>query len=94
MANGSFRSWLLGEIQEVLGRTTPVPPFIVWCDPDREWMELLQAAVPVGGFELWAEPDEHELVIRDRFHQAARAPRIPAMGTSCMPLVRRLSRRD
>ncbi|MFC1596348.1 PglZ domain-containing protein [Planctomycetota bacterium] len=76
MANASFRSWLLAEVEEVLGRTTPAPPFIVWCDPNREWPELLAAAAPVGGFELWAEPDEHELVIRDRFHQAARAPRI------------------
>ena len=57
MTSGSFRSWLITEIKEVLNRTTPVPPHITWCDQRREWTERLEAAGPIGGFDLWAEPE-------------------------------------
>jgi len=76
MDSQTFGQWLTSEIQEVLLHTAPLPAFIVWCDPSREWAELLRAAATGGAFELWAEPDGHELVIRDRFHQAARSPRV------------------
>jgi hypothetical protein len=72
----SFRDWLIARIQIVLGRQAPVPPFMLWCDPNREWLELLRAAASTGRFELWANPEEHELVLRDRFHCAERAPRL------------------
>ena len=76
MTEDTFQRWLVREIRGSLDPTAQVPPFIVWCDPSREWLDLLRTAAPIGGFDLWADPDEHELVIRDRFHQAAREPRI------------------
>ena len=37
----SFRDWLSDQIREVLSRKQPQPPFLVWCDPERVWRELL-----------------------------------------------------
>jgi hypothetical protein len=53
-----------------------VPPLLLWCDPDREWLELLCAVAASAGFELWADPDVSELLIRNRFHNTPRAPRV------------------
>jgi hypothetical protein len=76
----SFQNWLIREIREVLGRQTSPPPFIVWCDPDRAWLDLLHESSRVDGFELWAPPsvqdDIHELLIRDRFFSTPRAARV------------------
>jgi len=79
--SGSFGSWLVGQVKGVLARQSPVPPLLLWCDPDREWLGLLRAAAAAGaaeagGFELWADPDEHELLLRDRFYHTPRAPRV------------------
>lgn len=76
----SFQKWLIREIREVLGRQSAPPPFIVWCDPDRTWLDLLHESSKVDGFELWAPPsvqdDVHELLIRDRFFSTPRAARV------------------
>lgn len=72
----TLRSWLLTEIKRVLSRQTAVPPLLLWCDPDREWLELLRAVAASAGFELWADPDAPELLLRDRFHTTPRAPRV------------------
>ena len=40
----SFQCWLLHQIRDVLGRHNSHPPFIVWCDPDRAWLDLLHEA--------------------------------------------------
>lgn len=76
----SFQKWLIREIREVLGRQSSPPPFIVWCDPDRAWLDLLHESSKVDGFELWAPPsvqdDVHELLIRDRFYSTPRAARV------------------
>ncbi|MBK7201967.1 PglZ domain-containing protein [Candidatus Amarolinea dominans] len=60
----------------ILNRGTLVAPLLLWCDPDREWLELLRAVAGVGDFELWAEPDAPELLIRDRFYHTPRTPRV------------------
>ncbi|MCX6976173.1 MAG: hypothetical protein NTZ94_18170, partial [Verrucomicrobia bacterium] len=52
----SFQSWLIREIRDVLGRQSAPPPFIVWCDPDRAWLDLLRESSTADGFELWAPP--------------------------------------
>jgi hypothetical protein len=76
----SFRDWLVKEINDVLGRKSAPPPLLVWCDPHREWLDLLRAASASTGFELWAPPDgeaaEHELLVRDRFHREERRGRV------------------
>jgi len=74
-AAGSFRDWLLSQVRAVLDRPAS-PPLLLWCDPNREWLGLLRAAASAGGFELWADPDEHELLLRDRFYDTPRAPRL------------------
>jgi hypothetical protein len=37
----SFRHRLSDQICEVLSRKLPQPPFLVWCDPERVWRELV-----------------------------------------------------
>src|SRR5271157_2219053 len=76
----SFRDWLCLAIREVLSHQSPTPPLLLWCDPDRSWLELLREASLAGGFELWVPPSgqeaSHELLIRDRFYSSPRAPRV------------------
>ena len=70
----SFQQWLQKETAVILNRQGNTTPFIVWCDPDRVWRDLLVAASG-GAFELWAD-DTHELILRERFAQAPRVPRV------------------
>src|SRR5437879_6368803 len=57
----SFHEWLGAEIDGILGRQSPVPPLFIWCDPGRQWLDLLLSAAAVDGFELWADPNQDEL---------------------------------
>lgn len=41
MSNLSFKKWLLEQIESVLAKPVAPAPFILWCDPQREWKELL-----------------------------------------------------
>lgn len=71
----TLRSWLQQEIFTVLARNAEVPPYIVWCDPELVWKDLLQRAAENGAFELWVD-ETHQLILRERFYQAPRAPRV------------------
>ena len=76
----TFRDWLCRQIGDVLDRQSVLPPLLVWCDPDRSWLDLLREAAAVGGFDLWApssgQADAHELLVRDRFCSVPRDPRV------------------
>ena len=71
----SFRSWLSDQIREVLSRKLPQPPFLVWCDPERVWRELLIETATTSGFEIWAV-DEPEIRVRHRFQGTPRSARV------------------
>ena len=71
MSSDSLQNWLAQEIQNVLNRQGSEGGFILWCDAEREWRDLLTTAARTGGFELWAE-ETHELLLRERFQSAAR----------------------
>lgn len=80
MNPSSFEFWLLDLIRHELAKKASPPPWILWCDPNREWVELLRVAAQDGPFELWA-PDspsapQHELVLRDRLYREPPAPRV------------------
>src|SRR5580692_4661899 len=79
-SQNSFRDWLCLAIRGVLGHHSATPPLLVWCDPDRVWLDLLREAARADGFQLWApqpgEDAEHELVVRDRFYSTPRAARV------------------
>src|SRR4051812_36191092 len=79
-SSSSLRDWLCREIREVLSRPIVPAPFIVWCDPERAWLDLLREASKATGFELWApesiQEEFHELLLRDRFFSNPRAPRV------------------
>ena len=75
MSSDSLQSWLSREIESILGRKASGSPFLIWCDPDRVWKDLLVAASKSAGFELWAD-DVHELVLRERFQSAAPSKRV------------------
>lgn len=76
----SFRDWLCREVREVLNRHGTPAPFVVWCDPERAWLDLLRESAKADGFELWApasvQEEVHELLVRDRFFSTRRAPRV------------------
>ena len=78
--NTSFQSWLTLQVREVLGRKSAPPPLLIWCDPDRSWLDLLREAANADGFDLWAplagQEDSHELLVRDRFFSSPRDPRV------------------
>ena len=80
METHSLQSWLIREIREVLDRSGAIPPLFVWCDPHREWLDLLRVASQADGFELWAPPagstEEHELLVRDRLQNPIRTARV------------------
>ena len=71
----SFRAWLGDQIREVLSRKPTQPPFLVWCDPERVWRELLIDVAQSSTFEIWAD-DVHELLVRQRFRATPRIPRV------------------
>jgi len=70
----SFKNWLNEQIQSVLSKPVAPAPFILWCDPQREWKELLQKTCG-DAVELWAD-EGHELVLRQRFAKEERKPRV------------------
>ena len=65
MNNPFFKKWLFEQIQSVLAKPVGPAPFIIWCDPQQEWKELLQKTCG-DDIELWAE-ECHELLLRHRF---------------------------
>lgn len=71
--NLSFHTWLSSKIQSVFGKQHA---WILWCDPRREWLDLLRKAAELDGFELWADPDVHELTLRDRFVEEPEGNRV------------------
>src|SRR5712692_4070309 len=74
-APDSLRVWLRQQIVQTLTKRGTESPFLIWCDPQRVWRELLLAAAEGSAFEVWAE-DTHELILRERFYTAPRAPRV------------------
>jgi len=70
----SFKNWLLEQIQSVLSKPVEPVPLILWCDPAREWKELLRITCG-DAIELGADED-HELLIRHRFVREERRPRV------------------
>jgi hypothetical protein len=74
-APDSLRVWLRQQIVQTLTKRGTESPFLIWCDPQRVWRELLLAAAEGSAFEVWAE-DAHELILRERFYTAPRAPRL------------------
>jgi len=86
MANDSFKNWMIGQIRALLKVGGPGAPFIMWCDANREWLELLRMASAADGFELWANPQQHELLVRDRFCRTPRAARVVWLPSARMDL--------
>lgn len=76
VAADSLHNWLREQVAAVLAREAESAPLMIWCDPDREWLEMLRVMSDEDGFELWADPEEHELAIRDRFYSAEPRPRV------------------
>ena len=75
MGQITLRQWLHQEITAVLNQHGSAAPFIVWCDPERVWRDLLRWRRKMAHFELWAD-ETHELILRERFYQTPRTPRV------------------
>jgi hypothetical protein len=74
MSNRSLKSWLRDQIQTVLAKPVTPAPFIIWCDPQSQWRELLLKSCG-DEVELWAD-DCPELLLRHRFATQERRPRV------------------
>jgi hypothetical protein len=74
IAADSFHAWLKDRILRTLARSGPHSPVIFWCDPYREWKQLLRLTAS-SAFELW-DDEVHELVLRDRLHRSPPKPRV------------------
>ena len=55
MASDSLRAWLREQIAQGLRRSHSASPFVLWCDPESAWRELLLAAGEGAPFMVWAE---------------------------------------
>jgi hypothetical protein len=66
VAPDSFQQWLTEQINDIFARSSHKQPFIIWCDPNGVWKDLLDMVKTGAGYELWAE-EIHELQLRDRF---------------------------
>lgn len=75
MEPDSFHSWLAGRIQQMLGRSSRHLPLIFWCDPQREWRQLLALTAADAGLEFWSD-EAHELLLRERLRCSAQQPRV------------------
>jgi hypothetical protein len=74
MSDQSFKSWLQDQIRTALSKPVTPPPFIFWCDPRRQWRELLHKTCG-DEIELWTD-ESHELLRRHRFVKEERRPRV------------------
>ncbi len=76
----SFEAWLIRQVHDVLSKRASSPPWMLWCDPRQDWLELLERAARDGEFDLWAcdpAPEAHgELILRHRFAGEELAPRV------------------
>jgi hypothetical protein len=70
----SFKNWLHEQIQFILAKPASPAPFILWCDPQREWKEILQKTC-ADVVELWIG-EGHELLLRHRFTSEEGKPRV------------------
>lgn len=71
----TFRAWLLQKIHAALPHKPNHIPFVIWCDPQRQWKELLELTLAESEIQLWAD-ETHELALRNRFLAEAPAPRV------------------
>ena len=72
----SFRQWLTERIESVFTKGSTDSHLIIWCDPSREWLSLLQTGLESKSIELWADPEADELSLRDRFLSADKSRRV------------------
>ncbi len=80
MQSDSLQSWLVREVREVLDRSGAMPPLLLWCDPQREWLDLLRAASEHEGFE--PQDAGHQ-----RIPQRARRRKHASTGAGCSALM-------
>ena len=71
----TFRHWLKSKVEHLINNNSTSSRFVVWCDPQGVWRNLLKMAAEDSNFELWAD-DQHELVLRQRFLSEPPAPRV------------------
>ena len=66
-APDSFQQWLTEQIKEIFSHSSHKSPFIIWCDPQRVWKDLLTIVQKDTGAELWAD-EIPELQLRNQFY--------------------------
>ena len=49
----SFRDWVCHAVRRILGHQSPPPPLLLWCDPDRSWLDPAAQAAKADNFDLW-----------------------------------------
>jgi len=75
IAPDSLHKWLADRIQQSFRRNGPALPLVIWCDPEREWKQLLRLTAASALFDLW-DDEAHELVLRERLRLSDSKPRV------------------
>ena len=71
----SFRAWVQHKIEISMNHKPNHIPFVIWCDPQRNWKKLLELSLEETENKLWAD-EIHELVLRNRFFREPPTPRV------------------
>ena len=61
----TFKTWLQDQIHHLLPKNNPTA-FVIWCDPDRAWGEILETGLAGLDVKLWTG-ETHELALRNQF---------------------------
>ena len=75
IAPDSLHAWLAARVDQMVGRNGPQMPLVIWCDPQREWKQLLRLTAASALFDLWVD-EVHELVLRERLRLSDSKPRV------------------
>ena len=83
IAPDSFHAWLAAHVHQMVGRNGPQMPLVIWCDPQREWKQLLRLTAASAPFDLWVD-EVHELVLRERLRLSDSKPRVLWVPVTCL----------
>lgn len=69
----TLHSWIFNKIRTALKKKANHNSYILWCDPHRNWKELLALCLANTEINLWAF-ENHELTLRHKFYTAPDNP--------------------
>lgn len=71
----TFKAWVQNKIKIALNHKPNQYPLLIWCDPQRNWKDLLKLSLDGGDIQLWSD-EIHELALRNRVFTEPSAARV------------------